>query len=433
MKFFLHNVRGFSDTEISFGQVNFLVGENSTGKTSFLGLLRLISSHNFWLQGDFYAKDVAFGTFNDLLSKNSELPFFQIGVTVLPEDVMLPSAKTDSGFSAMCMFGEYDGMPRVIAYTFFEDQSITHVSLYGENRGFITKAVSPKSQLFKGLNKMAQWQREAVKKKLTPFPKELPQALQGKIPIYFIVDLVKSKGKSISSETSSVIRLLSSVNESVWHSPIRIKPQRTYDEPTLEYSSEGIHTPYLIKKHLAKKKGNFRKYLEDFGNKGHLFNSISVKSYGEDSISPFELDLHFGDLTLALNQVGYGVSQILPVVTELLARRGEEFYLIQQPEIHLHPRAQSALGEFFFAMANTYGQRLFIETHSDFIIDRFRLSLSKTPENNVRAQILFFQKKGNHNVVDQIGIQPNGSYQQEQPKGFHNFFIHEELELLGIK
>ena len=50
---YMNNFRGFSDTLIPLSQISFLVGENSTGKSSFLKLLYLLASPNFWFSPEF--------------------------------------------------------------------------------------------------------------------------------------------------------------------------------------------------------------------------------------------------------------------------------------------------------------------------------------------------------------------------------------------
>ena len=65
--------------------------------------------------------------------------------------------------------------------------------------------------------------------------------------------------------------------------------------------------------------------------------------------------------------VGYGVSQVLPVVVALLVASPGQLVYVEQPEIHLHPRAQTALAEII-ADAAKRGVRVVVETHSDLLL-----------------------------------------------------------------
>ncbi len=78
---FIDNFRGFSDTYIPLLDVNFLVGENSSGKTSFLGLVKLLSSNEFIWGQRFIAPHVNLGHFEDIVSAHSsDRSYFSFGV-----------------------------------------------------------------------------------------------------------------------------------------------------------------------------------------------------------------------------------------------------------------------------------------------------------------------------------------------------------------
>ena len=68
---FVDNFRGFCNTCIPITDVNFLVGQNSTGKTSVLGLLKLFSGPHFLMRPEFGDEHVSFGHFSDMVSAHS--------------------------------------------------------------------------------------------------------------------------------------------------------------------------------------------------------------------------------------------------------------------------------------------------------------------------------------------------------------------------
>ncbi|NJN94813.1 MAG: AAA family ATPase [Anaerolineales bacterium] len=77
------------------------------------------------------------------------------------------------------------------------------------------------------------------------------------------------------------------------------------------------------------------------------------------------------DTWVTIADVGFGVSQILPVLTHGLLSDTDSILIFEQPEIHLHPRAQARLAELLVCLART-GRRIIIETHSDHLINRLR-------------------------------------------------------------
>jgi predicted ATPase len=74
---------------------------------------------------------------------------------------------------------------------------------------------------------------------------------------------------------------------------------------------------------------------------------------------------------VTMADVGFGVSQVLPVLVLGLLSETDSILIFEQPEIHLHPRAQARLGELLVCLAKT-GRRVLIETHSDHLINRLR-------------------------------------------------------------
>lgn len=94
-----------------------------------------------------------------------------------------------------------------------------------------------------------------------------------------------------------------------------------------------------------------------------------------------------------LTHVGVGVSQVLPIVLMFLLSLPEDLLIFEQPELHLHPKIQSRLCDFFTAMSAVNRQCL-IETHSEYLINRLRLRIAQSRDDEVRANSsVFFVKK----------------------------------------
>jgi predicted ATPase len=84
-------------------------------------------------------------------------------------------------------------------------------------------------------------------------------------------------------------------------------------------------------------------------------------------------------------------------------------------------------------LAQSEEKRFLVETHSDFIIDRFRMKQrAASKKEKVKAQILFFERSSRGNKVNSIEIQEDGSLPEKQPAKYRDFFIREQLHILGI-
>tara|TARA_Y100000780_G_C13695979_1_gene422438 strand:+ start:42053 stop:43540 length:1488 start_codon:yes stop_codon:yes gene_type:complete len=70
-----------------------------------------------------------------------------------------------------------------------------------------------------------------------------------------------------------------------------------------------------------------------------------------------------------INQMGFGVSQVIPIIFKILTAPHGSFTIIDEPEIHLHPKMQTLLANFFVEMS-TIGKIMFIETHSETFLQK---------------------------------------------------------------
>ncbi len=429
---YLDKFRGFTDTVIPFENVNFLVGENSSGKSSVLALLNLMSSPQFWFSQDFNLPDYEFGGFRDILSatagKHDE---FMFGAT---QHVPPPKTKRQRSRTYLVAFREKEALPTVSFYSRLYDQDLISIKLFdGKFRYHAqTLAESDIPADARGRFDLLRRERDITLDDYLPLPKEIPTAF-GLFNVILMLEAISKKDKSHEYEMGFPFPLM--MNQIAWLAPIRTRPKRTYDGYGREFSPEGEHTPYELRRQLrgAESKTGFRDALTLFGKESGLFSEVIVHELGDDASAPFEILLKLqSEIKLRINSVGYGISQALPLVVEMLTRPEQSWFAIQQPEVHLHPRAQAALGDLFFQMAEAQKHQYFIETHSDYTIDRFRLQFRKRPDHKTKAQILYFQRHNGGNQMHAIPIQPNGELSPNQPQDFRDFFVREQLELLGL-
>lgn len=74
--------------------------------------------------------------------------------------------------------------------------------------------------------------------------------------------------------------------------------------------------------------------------------------------------------------VGFGITYVLPVLVALLKAKKDDFIIIENPEAHLHPKAQRIMGEIIMRAASV-GAQIVLETHSDHILNGIRIGIRK--------------------------------------------------------
>lgn len=169
-------------------------------------------------------------------------------------------------------------------------------------------------------------------------------------------------------------------------------------------------------------------FLGDMGRSLGLWRKISVGKTFDSS--PFEMYVEMPDGWRNLIDVGYGVHSLLPLLSAIFRELRETVFLLQQPEVHIHPRAQAGLAQW---MAES-GRSFMIETHSDHFVDRFRICVMKellAPED---LSIIYFEphQDGAGSRIHSISIDARGNLEGE-PEGFRSFFIEETRDLLGFE
>ncbi|MEI6443022.1 MAG: DUF3696 domain-containing protein [Nostocales cyanobacterium ELA583] len=127
--------------------------------------------------------------------------------------------------------------------------------------------------------------------------------------------------------------------------------------------------------------------------------------------------------------VGFGYSYILPIVVSGLIAKEGEILIVENPEAHLHPKAQSRLAKFL-AKVSSCGVQVFIESHSDHILNALRIAVLDDIITHEDLSILYFQQNPEQPVV-QIRVQPNGGI-EEWPEGFFDQMDKDFARLFGM-
>jgi hypothetical protein len=119
-----------------------------------------------------------------------------------------------------------------------------------------------------------------------------------------------------------------------------------------------------------------------------------------------------------LTHVGVGVSQVLPILILCLLKKSGTTLIFEQPELHLHPKVQALLGDFFLAMALA-GRQCILETHSEHIINRmrWRIASSETDSISQTLRIYFVERTDVGARFREVEVNSYGAI-AEWPAGF---------------
>lgn len=440
----LKNVRCFVEPQpVPIAPLTLLVGENSTGKSTFLAMTRVLAEAlGHFPKVNFNEAPFRLGAFRDIANHRpdgGQADSFSVGLTRSIPTGMVGDVRggvpDDLSFVAEFILGEAEptlsqwrvqGGGFGVTLWFGEADTLRKVEVE-----------TPSGPTIIAGNDVNQFPWSTSR---NPF--FLVEFLQACVrqPL----DFVRSKiaGRWTEDEIAPLVALEERLGEVFPRvpnalAPVRTRPQRTYDPLTTQIQPEGQHVPMLLRRLLTEESTSnqrFRQTLCEFGRASALFSSLRVKNLGVESNSPFQILVEFGETGgQNLIDVGYGVSQALPIIVEIIRSSERSTLLIQQPEVHLHPRAQAALGSLLVRVAKAQKKRFLVETHSDYLVDRVRMEIREnehlTPAD---AQILYFQREDDGRVeIYPLELDEQGNI-VNAPPGYREFFLREEERFLGV-
>ena len=444
----LRDVRCFQGEQRGrLSPITLLIGENSTGKSTFLGcfnvMYQMFSRYDHRTSNsapNFNQDPFLMGSFRDIVRKrrgpSGRIDKFELGIKL--DD----SERSNSPEEFVMTFNESGSQP-VASSVLYKFPSNGYIEVSRSNSG-LTNLSIPGGQVeiripFEHSQHKLGW---LLSHKLAE--EETPDAA----PIFkYARDLLninlEDETRNHSNRIGFGIPLRSEV---VSIAPLRAKPRRTYDPIGPDDSPEGDDIPMLMMKlhHLQVSKWEtLHDDLVSFGAKSGLFSDIKVKRHGKQISDPFQLQVKVqSGPHVNVMDVGYGISQSLPILVKLLVNQRMRripgrmdntncTFLLQQPEVHLHPRGQAELASLFVKMVKKQRSRFLIETHSDFVIDRVRISVRQGLIRPEDVSIIYFEPQGNAVSLHNISIDEHGNL-QGAPPGYRSFFLKETDLLLGF-
>lgn len=119
--------------------------------------------------------------------------------------------------------------------------------------------------------------------------------------------------------------------------------------------------------------------------------------------------------------VGFGLSQILPIIIGALSAAKEDIILIENPEVHLHPAAQALMGQFLADVAKA-GVQVIVETHSDHVLNGIRRSVKAGRLIPEQVAIHFFRPRSNEVAQVHSPMLDSSGNIDSWPEGFFDQF-----------
>lgn len=242
--------------------------------------------------------------------------------------------------------------------------------------------------------------------------------------------LEDTSGKETAG-TVSDIKLLQNLKSTTFVSADRLGPVNTVKRnDNLPANWLGVHGEYVI--NVLANKG--KDFLDEVGKAlSYILSGATINV----EQSTYDIDLRLGSIdggeTYTPVNVGFGYSYILPVVVATLLAKENSLMIIENPEAHLHPGAQSRMTKFLIEHTMLKNLQLIVETHSDHIVNGLRIAMKQkfaeiSPKD---AEIIYFsQSERTGDISYRIIKCDNNGELSEYPDDFLDEWTRQLVDLM---
>lgn len=388
-----------------------LLGTNSSGKSTLIQSLLLLKQTvqspdrtvHLNLGGDEINDLFNFGGFEDVLNQSAETPRqFSIAFTFQRNgDDRIPGGRFD------CNYGQTSSGSVAIQTLTLQTGDRQFKAVRREKGAFSIFVDDETQPRFKG--------RNYVPERSVAFSADAIAGLDKDGPI------VEDLSLAIRRELESISYL----------GPLRRKPERDYPWNKTKPGDVGSDGRGAIDALLASAllKGEDQSYVVNGVSlwlaRMKVADKLEVRQQGRSN--RYELIVHRDGIACNLRDVGIGISQVLPVLVVSYFAPSGSTIILEEPEIHLHPLAQSVLAELFVTISRERNVRFIVETHSEHLFRRMQTLLAKQEISTADSAMYFVERDGQAAQLRELNLDEFGRV-SNWPIGFFGDALGETRE-----
>ncbi len=443
-RIFVENFRAFDSLDVNLSKVNLFFGPNNAGKSAILSAINLLAQT--LESADPYAavllrgKFEDLGSYRDMVYGNDPRKRVKIGVGFGVSEIV--PREPSRGKRRERETVEYEGELAVV------------LEYQPKNRRIVVggTTISTKEETILATRLVKGGESQVVEKVASRFSEVSPRRLNRLLSLnHFLptldprpwggwreTDLHAIFGlyRELSSLTFSANDLLRGIE---FIGPFRSKAERIYALSGESPSTVGVRgdkaIDVVISDYLAR--GKRRKNVAEKVSMW-LQNSEVAQVILPRIISPRHVEIQVGHFYSGelenLADVGYGCSQILPILVAGFNRPPGSTLIVEQPELHLHPRAQAELGTFVCDVKER-GLQLLIETHSEHLLLRLQshVASGRLRPEDVAVYYVYTDKVERRKKARLIPMGEDGLFKEKWPEGFFPERLVEAKRIAGFR
>lgn len=215
----------------------------------------------------------------------------------------------------------------------------------------------------------------------------------------------------------TMVQIMEKIN---YIAPLRVAPvlARTYqtDVETRYVLPDGENTRFILDRIGIESKHELLLVKEWICDKFHLAEDLNVV---KETGKRYRVVVTTSDgVKVDLVHVGFGFSQILPIVTQGCISKPDSLLIVEDPDVHMHPSIQAAMADFFIFLCLERKVNVLVETHSDHFITRLRRRIAEKEILASKVHLLFVVNEGGASEYQTISMSDTGRLEGYMPSGF---------------
>jgi predicted ATPase len=411
----LRKFKCFNELEVDLSKITLLTGANSSGKSSLLyGILAPFQSREFPLYLSPNGKYVNMGDFIEISFGNSTTHQIGLDISLADSEAKRYSFEGERyDFKTNWEIDPSNSLPR-----------LTHLSVTASYFTLQITSNELNSQHIVELSVDHELKAKSRNSQLTQALEELIDATTETAPIsavsqisFKVGPLYQQDKENMACTTRKLFNLLQTIfkiierldDEINFVGSFRHQPDRTYYQKAKSDDRVGRFGEGYIDQILEWEHKNAEKFgqLTEIVRKLELLQSMRSKKLPGGR---FELRVQVQNKApwCSLADVGFGISQFLPIIVADLQLSRHSTLLIAQPEIHLHPKIQASVADYLVTRAKQDKKRYIVETHSEYLLNRIRLLIVKGEIAPEEVAVYYFINEAEGSTSYQIEFATDG-------------------------
>lgn len=213
--------------------------------------------------------------------------------------------------------------------------------------------------------------------------------------------------------------VVESLERVVYIAPLRVAPvlARSYqtDVETRFVLPDGENTRFILDK-MSDSRQSIDLVKEWLCNRFHLAKDITVV---KESGKRYRVVVTTNEnVKIDMVHMGFGLSQILPIITQGCISQPNSLMIVEDPDVHMHPSIQAAMADFFIFLCKERDVSVLVETHSDHFITRLRRRIAEDEISHKKVHLIFVMNNYGESVYKIIPLSDKGRLQGSMPPGF---------------